>query len=89
VASYPELRFTIEGHTDNVGSDATNSELSLRRAMSVRDYLISLGVPPTSFEVEGYGQQRPVADNTTEDGRARNRRVEIVISGGMLVAGNR
>jgi outer membrane protein OmpA-like peptidoglycan-associated protein len=89
VASYPELRFTIEGHTDNVGSDATNSELSLRRAMSVRDYLVSLGVPSTSFGVEGYGPARPVADNTTVDGRARNRRVEIVISGGMLVAGNR
>jgi outer membrane protein OmpA-like peptidoglycan-associated protein len=89
VASYPELRFTIEGHTDDVGSDATNRELSLRRAMSVRDYLISLGVPSMSFEVEGYGPWRPVADNTSAEGRARNRRVEIVISGGMLVAGNR
>ncbi len=89
VASYPELRFTIEGHTDNVGSDATNSELSLRRALSVRDYLTSLGVAPARIEVDGYGPSRPVADNTTADGRARNRRVEIVISGGMLAAGNR
>ena len=89
VASYPDLRFTIEGHTDNVGSDATNSELSLRRAISVREYLVSLGVPAASFEVEGFGPYRPVADNTTAEGRARNRRVEIVISGGMLVAGNR
>jgi len=89
VASYPELRFTIEGHTDNVGSDATNSELSLRRALSVRDYLIGLGVAASRIDVDGYGPSRPVADNTTADGRARNRRVEIVISGGMLTAGNR
>ena len=89
VASYPELRFTIEGHTDNVGSDATNSELSLRRALSVRDYLIGLGVSAARIDVDGYGPSRPVADNSTVDGRARNRRVEIVISGGMLTAGNR
>ena len=88
VASYPELRFTIEGHTDDVGSELTNSELSLRRAISVRDYLLSLGVPASSIDVQGYGPSRPVADNTTADGRARNRRVEIVISGGPLVASN-
>ena len=89
VASYPELRFTIEGHTDNVGSDLTNNELSLRRAITVRDYLMSLGVPATTIEVQGYGPYRPVADNGSADGRARNRRVEIVISGGILVASNR
>jgi outer membrane protein OmpA-like peptidoglycan-associated protein len=89
VASYPELHFKIEGHTDDVGSDTTNQELSLRRAISVRDYLTNLGVPFGNVEVAGYGPARPVADNTTENGRARNRRVEIVISGGMLVAGSR
>lgn len=89
VASYPELSFTIEGHTDNVGSDLTNNELSLRRAITVRDYLASLGVPLGNIEVQGYGPYRPIADNATADGRARNRRVEIVISGGILVAGNR
>jgi outer membrane protein OmpA-like peptidoglycan-associated protein len=89
VASYPELKFTIEGHTDNVGSDDTNQELSLRRAVSVRDYLVNLGVAAGSFEVHGFGSSRPVADNTTAEGRARNRRVEIVISGGPLVAGSR
>jgi outer membrane protein OmpA-like peptidoglycan-associated protein len=86
VASYPELNFRIEGHTDNVGSELTNNELSLRRAMSVRDYLISLGVPASSIDVQGYGPYQPVADNFTADGRARNRRVEIVISGGIVVA---
>lgn len=89
VASYPELRLKIEGHTDDVGSDATNNELSLRRAISVRDYLVGLGVAPGSIDVEGYGESRPIADNATAAGRARNRRVEIVISGGLLTAGNR
>jgi len=89
VASYPELQFRIEGHTDNVGSDATNDVLSLQRAISVRDYLIGLRVAASRIDVEGYGSARPVADNSTADGRARNRRVEIVISGGMLFAGVR
>jgi len=89
VASYPDLRFRIEGHTDNVGTYDMNQELSLRRAISVRDYLIGLGVAPNNIDVEGYGPSRPVANNESFDGRARNRRVEIVISGGMLVAGNR
>jgi outer membrane protein OmpA-like peptidoglycan-associated protein len=89
VASYPELQFKIEGHTDNVGSEATNEELSLRRAISVRDYLTGLGVAAANIEVDGYGPARPVADNATADGRARNRRVEIVISGGLLAASNR
>ncbi len=89
VASYPELSFTIEGHTDNVGSDATNAELSLRRAISVRDYLSGLGVSLSRVGVDGFGPTRPIADNSTAAGRARNRRVEIVISGGLLSAGNR
>jgi len=89
VASYPELIFRIEGHTDNVGSDATNNELSLRRAISVRDYVTGLGIPVSRISVDGFGSSRPIADNASNNGRARNRRVEIVISGGMLVAGNR
>ena len=85
VASYPDLRFTIEGHTDNVGSAENNRELSLRRAISVRDYLIGQGVAASAIEVEAFGFERPVADNETAEGRARNRRVEIVITGGPLV----
>jgi outer membrane protein OmpA-like peptidoglycan-associated protein len=84
VASYPGLRFSIEGHTDNVGSAATNSELSLRRAITVRDYLIGQGVAASSIDVAGLGLSMPIGDNSTVDGRARNRRVEIVISGGPL-----
>jgi outer membrane protein OmpA-like peptidoglycan-associated protein len=86
VASYPGLRFTVEGHTDNTGSIATNNELSLRRAIAVRDYLIGQGVAASSIDVAGLGPSRPVADNATADGRARNRRVEIVVSGGPLQA---
>ena len=87
VASYPDLKFHVEGHTDSVGSVATNNELSLRRAMTVRDYLIGQGVPASSIDVAGLGLSMPIGDNSTADGRARNRRVEIVISGGPLAAG--
>jgi len=88
VASYPDLRFNIEGHTDNVGSAAMNQELSLKRAMTVRDYLIEHGVPASRIDVAGLGLSAPLGDNTTTDGRARNRRVEIVVSGGPLIARN-
>jgi outer membrane protein OmpA-like peptidoglycan-associated protein len=84
VASYPGLRFNVEGHTDNTGSATTNSELSLRRAIAVRDYLIGQGVAASAIDVQGLGSSQPVADNTTADGRAKNRRVEIVVSGGPL-----
>jgi outer membrane protein OmpA-like peptidoglycan-associated protein len=84
VTSYPELRFSIEGHTDSVGSVADNNALSLRRANSVRDYLISQGVPASSIDVAGFGSSMPNGDNATVDGRARNRRVDIVVSGGPL-----
>lgn len=87
VASYPGLRFMVEGHTDNTGSVTNNNELSLRRAISVRDYLISQGVAASAIDVAGLGSSRPVADNATADGRARNRRVEIVVSGGPLDTG--
>jgi outer membrane protein OmpA-like peptidoglycan-associated protein len=81
VASYPGLRFDIEGHTDSTGSVATNNALSLQRAMSVRDYLIAQGVAASSIDVVGLGSSMPTADNSTVDGRASNRRVEIVVSG--------
>ena len=82
VLTYPELRFKIEGHTDNTGSDATNRALSLQRAITVRDYLIAQGVEAATVDVEGLGPDRPVDDNATAAGRARNRRVEIVLTGG-------
>lgn len=82
VASYPDLQFKVEGHTDNVGDVGSNNELSLRRAIAVRDYLIGQGVAASNIDVAGLGLSMPVGDNSTVDGRARNRRVEIVISGG-------
>jgi outer membrane protein OmpA-like peptidoglycan-associated protein len=89
VASYPTMRFNIEGHTDSTGSVETNNSLSLQRATSVRDYLIGRGVSPASIEVAGMGSSMPTNDNATLDGRARNRRVEIVLSGGPLTAAAR
>jgi outer membrane protein OmpA-like peptidoglycan-associated protein len=84
VASYPDLKFKVEGHTDNVGSDENNNVLSLRRAIAVRDYLIGQHVAASGIDAEGLGSTHPIADNETNDGRARNRRVEIVITGGPL-----
>jgi outer membrane protein OmpA-like peptidoglycan-associated protein len=82
VGTYPELRFKIEGHTDTTGSTETNMKLSLDRAISVRDYLVGQGADASAIEVEGLGPDQPVADNATAEGRARNRRVEIVLTGG-------
>jgi outer membrane protein OmpA-like peptidoglycan-associated protein len=63
-----------------------NNELSLKRAITVRDYLIQQGVPASTIDVAGLGLSSPIGDNATADGRARNRRVEIVVSGGPLSA---
>ncbi|MEY4753148.1 MAG: hypothetical protein RJA44_823 [Pseudomonadota bacterium] len=69
----------VVGHTDSTGSAASNQTLSVNRAGSVRDYLSSHGVPAGRIQVEGKGENQPVADNATEQGRARNRRVEIFL----------
>jgi outer membrane protein OmpA-like peptidoglycan-associated protein len=70
----------VEGHTDSRGSASANQQLSLARAMSVRQYLISRGIPDGQVEANGLGPSRPVAPNETPEGRANNRRVEIVVS---------
>jgi outer membrane protein OmpA-like peptidoglycan-associated protein len=87
IASYPDLRLQVEGHTDSTGSVATNNDLSLRRASAIRDYLIGQGVSALSIDIAGLGSSMPTADNATVAGRAQNRRVEIVVSGGPLVSG--
>ena len=69
----------IEGHTDSRGTDDYNSQLSQRRAERVREFLIAQGVPPNRIEIRGVGEDRPVATNDTAEGRANNRRVEIVM----------
>jgi outer membrane protein OmpA-like peptidoglycan-associated protein len=70
----------VEGHTDTQGSDATNLELSQKRAQAVRDYLVAHGVPTSRVRAQGLGESKPVADNKTAEGRANNRRVEIIVS---------
>lgn len=72
-------KILIEGHTDSTGSAEQNQELSLKRASAVRDALVSRGVSTERISVEGFGPDRPVADNATHAGRANNRRVEIVL----------
>src|SRR5262249_32252265 len=74
-------RLIVEGHTDSRGSEAFNQDLSYRRATAVRDYLVGRGIPLERFQVNGYGKMRPIADNRSPEGRALNRRVEIVIEG--------
>ncbi len=75
----PSALIAIVGHTDSTGSDAINNPLSVGRANSVRDYLVARGVPSTRIQTEGHGEREPVADNATEAGRAKNRRVEIFL----------
>jgi len=77
---YPNSLIDVMGHTDSTGSDSYNLDLSRRRAESVANYLVSRGVTRARLETIGYGEQYPVADNTTEVGRAQNRRVEIRIT---------
>jgi outer membrane protein OmpA-like peptidoglycan-associated protein len=75
----PKAQLTIVGHTDSTGSEAVNNPLSVQRAQSVRDYLSSRGVATSGVLTEGRGEREPVADNTTDAGRAKNRRVEILL----------
>ncbi len=69
------------GHTDSVGTDEYNQKLSVRRAESVKAYLVSKGIEANRVYTEGKGEKQPVADNRTAEGRAKNRRVEIEVIG--------
>jgi outer membrane protein OmpA-like peptidoglycan-associated protein len=80
----PELNLRVEGHTDSTGSADYNQGLSERRAASVRDFLAQQGIGGQRMVAVGYGLTRPVADNSTREGRASNRRVEIVIAEGVI-----
>ena len=75
----PNAHLSIIGHTDSTGSDAINNPLSLERARSVRDYLATRGVPASKIETAGRGEREPIADNNSDSGRARNRRVEMYL----------
>ena len=76
--SHPDLNLSVEGHTDNVGSPTANAALSARRAEAVRAWLVGRGVAASRLSSAGHGDTRPVASNDDEEGRARNRRVELV-----------
>ena len=79
MAEYPAKTVLIEGYTDDVGSENFNLGLSDRRAASVRNALLAAGVSPLRISTIGYGEARPIASNSTPEGRQMNRRVEIVI----------
>ena len=79
--AYPGLKLQVEGYTDSVGSDEYNQKLSENRADAVRDFLMTQGVQTENITATGYGKAKPVADNATAQGRAQNRRVQLVVSG--------
>jgi outer membrane protein OmpA-like peptidoglycan-associated protein len=81
VLAYPSLRLSVEGHTDSVGSDDYNQQLSERRAEAVRDYMVQQGIASDAVSASGFGKTAPVATNDTPEGRQQNRRVELVLSG--------
>jgi outer membrane protein OmpA-like peptidoglycan-associated protein len=82
--AYPDLRLEVDGHTDSVGGEAYNQQLSEKRAAAVRDYLVQQGLPMSSATVLGFGKTQPVASNATATGRQQNRRVELVVSGEVI-----
>lgn len=76
---YPTLEIRVEGHTDDVGSESYNQDLSERRALAVRDFLVDSGMAPSQVQSAGFGESLPVAPNSSPEGRQRNRRVDLVI----------
>lgn len=84
VLAHPGLNLAVEGYTDNVGSDEVNQKLSEKRAETVQAYLVQQGLPDANVSAQGFGKTSPVADNSTADGRQKNRRVEIVVSGEVI-----
>ncbi len=78
--AYPDLKLQVEGYTDNIGSEEYNQKLSEERANGVRDYLVSQSVPDENVSARGFGKTHFIADNSTNAGRAQNRRVELVVT---------
>lgn len=87
VLAHPGLVLKVEGHTDSVGSDEYNQALSENRANAVREFLIEQGVAGSTVTAQGFGKTQPVASNDTPEGRQRNRRVELVVSGNAIDTG--
>lgn len=76
--THAQFKLKIEGHTDNVGNAASNKKLSEDRAAAVKNWLVKNGMRDANLATAGFGDAKPVGDNQTEEGRARNRRVELV-----------
>ena len=77
--AYPSVAVSVGGHTDNTGDAAANKRLSAERAAAVKQALLGGGIAATRITDEGYGPEKPIASNDTEEGRAKNRRVELVV----------
>ena len=88
VLAYPSLRLSVEGHTDSVGTDDYNQQLSEKRAAAVRQYLVQQGISGDTIVATGFGKSAPIASNETPEGRQQNRRVELVLSGDAIGEGN-
>ena len=82
--AYPDLKVQVEGYTDSIGSEQYNQKLSEERADSVKNYLVTENVQDNNITAEGFGKSNPIADNSTASGRAKNRRVELVVSGAAI-----
>jgi len=82
--AYPNLKLQVEGYTDNIGTDEYNQKLSEERAGTVRDYLVAASVVDANITATGYGKSNPIADNSSNSGRAQNRRVQLVVSGSAI-----
>lgn len=80
LGNQPNTEIRIVGHTDSTGSDTLNNPLSVNRAASARDYLVSRGVDSRRIQIDGRGEREPIADNNSEAGRAKNRRIEIFLA---------
>jgi OOP family OmpA-OmpF porin len=74
----PDIQISVEGHTDNVGSSESNLKLSQARAKSVMDAIVKGGIDKSRLSSTGFGEEKPIADNSTEEGKAKNRRVELI-----------
>jgi len=79
--AYPQVTLIIGGYTDNTGAADANLKLSQQRAANTMDEIIKSGIDAQRLEAKGYGEQYPVADNATEEGRAKNRRIDILVTG--------
>jgi outer membrane protein OmpA-like peptidoglycan-associated protein len=84
VLAHPGLNLEVEGHTDSTGGDELNQKLSEQRAGTTREYLIQQGLAEGHITAKGYGKTMPVADNSTNQGRQQNRRVELIVSGEVI-----